>query len=85
MTQDLVASPQALFEWERIGFIGVGGDRELGKGSGLDQVLVAPPNAYIAPYGHRKLSLFLSDRIDFETAEFHPVYFNDYSSWQLTE
>ncbi|MFI5025237.1 MAG: ABC transporter substrate-binding protein [Solirubrobacterales bacterium] len=51
----------------------------------LDQVLVAPPNSYIAPWGHRKLSKFLSDRIDFESAEFHPVYFNDYSSWQLTE
>ena len=51
----------------------------------LDEYLISPPQSYIAPYGHRKLSLFLSDRLDFEAAEFHPVYFNDYSSWQLKE
>jgi peptide/nickel transport system substrate-binding protein len=40
--------------------------------------------AYIAPYGHRKLSTFFSERMDFENCSlFHPVYFNDYSSWCL--
>jgi peptide/nickel transport system substrate-binding protein len=39
---------------------------------------------WIAPYGHRKLSTFLSERMDFENcARFHVVYFNDYSSWCL--
>jgi peptide/nickel transport system substrate-binding protein len=39
---------------------------------------------YIAPYGHRKLATFLSERMDFENCSlFHPVYFNDYSSWCL--
>jgi peptide/nickel transport system substrate-binding protein len=39
---------------------------------------------YIAPYGHRKLATFLSERMDFDNcALFHPVYFNDYSSWCL--
>ena len=39
---------------------------------------------YIVPYGHRKLSTFFSERMDFENcSDFHPVYFNDYSSWCL--
>ena len=53
--------------------------------SELDRYLVSAPQAYIAPYGHRKLATFLSERIDPETAMFHPVYFNDYSSWSLEE
>jgi peptide/nickel transport system substrate-binding protein len=40
--------------------------------------------AHIAPYGHRKLATFLSERMDFENCSlFHPVYFNDYSSFCL--
>jgi hypothetical protein len=36
------------------------------------------------PYGHRKLATFFSERMDFENCRrFHPVYFNDYSSWCL--
>jgi peptide/nickel transport system substrate-binding protein len=42
-------------------------------------------SAAIAPYGHRKLATFVSDRIDFEATQFHAVYNNDYSSFQLTE
>jgi peptide/nickel transport system substrate-binding protein len=39
---------------------------------------------WVAPYGHRKLATFLSERMDFENCNrFHPVYFNDYSSWCL--
>jgi peptide/nickel transport system substrate-binding protein len=39
---------------------------------------------WVAPYGHRKLATFLSERMDFENcARFHPVYFNDYSSFCL--
>ena len=50
----------------------------------LDQYLVGPPHAYVAPYGHRKLSTFLSERMDFGAAIFSPVYNNDYSSWSIT-
>jgi peptide/nickel transport system substrate-binding protein len=40
--------------------------------------------AWVAPYGHRKLATFLSERMDFDNcARFHPVYFNDYSSFCL--
>jgi peptide/nickel transport system substrate-binding protein len=40
--------------------------------------------AWVAPYGHRKLATFLSERMDFDNCNrFHPVYFNDYSSWCL--
>jgi len=39
---------------------------------------------HIAPYGHRKLSTFFSERMDFDNcSRFHPVYFNDYSSFCL--
>jgi peptide/nickel transport system substrate-binding protein len=48
----------------------------------LNQELVE--RGYIVPYGHRKLSTFFSERMDFENCSlFHPVYFNDYSSWCL--
>lgn len=41
-------------------------------------------SAYIAPYGHLRLSTFVSDRIDFdECTLFHPLYYNDYSSFCL--
>jgi peptide/nickel transport system substrate-binding protein len=40
--------------------------------------------AWMAPYGHRKLATFLSERMDFDNcSRFHPVYFNDYSSFCL--
>ena len=43
-------------------------------------------SAYLAPYGHTKLSTFVSDRIDFEDCTLvHPLYNNDYSSWCLKE
>jgi peptide/nickel transport system substrate-binding protein len=51
----------------------------------LDEYLISPPQSYIAPYGHRKLATFFSERMDFESAVFHPVYFDDYSSWSLKE
>lgn len=48
----------------------------------LNRTLVE--GAYIVPYAHRKLSTFMSERMDFENCSlFHPVYFNDYSSWCL--
>ncbi len=49
----------------------------------LDNYLVN--EAHIVPYGHRKLATFVSDRIDFEATMFHPVYNNDYTSFQLTD
>jgi peptide/nickel transport system substrate-binding protein len=40
--------------------------------------------AWIAPYGHSKLSTFMSERMDFENCSLvHPVYDNDYSSFCL--
>jgi peptide/nickel transport system substrate-binding protein len=56
-----------------------------GDWSALDEYLVGPPRSYLAPYGHRKLATFLSERMDFEAALFHPVYLNDYSSWALKD
>jgi peptide/nickel transport system substrate-binding protein len=40
--------------------------------------------AWIAPYGHVKGSTFVSERMDFENCTlFHPVYYNDYTSFCL--
>ena len=48
----------------------------------LNRTLVK--RGHIAPYGHRKLSTFMSERMDFDNcSRFHPVYFNDYSSFCL--
>jgi peptide/nickel transport system substrate-binding protein len=41
-------------------------------------------NAYVAPYGSEKLATFVSERMDFENCTlFHPLYYNDYSSFCL--
>ena len=39
--------------------------------------------AYVNVYGAQTHPKFLSNRIDFASAIFHPVYGNDWSSWQL--
>jgi peptide/nickel transport system substrate-binding protein len=40
--------------------------------------------AWIVPYGYAKRATFVSERMDFENCTlFHPVYFNDYSSFCL--
>jgi peptide/nickel transport system substrate-binding protein len=39
--------------------------------------------AYEAVYGYEQVPKFMSNRINFGTAVFHPVYYNDWSSWQL--
>lgn len=49
----------------------------------LDRYLVE--NAYLLPFGHRKSTTFVSDRIEFESIVVHPLYYNDYSSFQLTD
>ncbi len=34
-------------------------------------------------YGYEQVPKFMSNRINFNSAVFHPVYYNDWSSWQL--
>ncbi|MGH2383271.1 MAG: ABC transporter substrate-binding protein, partial [Candidatus Limnocylindria bacterium] len=51
----------------------------------LDRYLVEPPQSYVAPYGHRKLATFTSERIDFDSVIVSPVYQNDYSTFALKE
>ncbi|HEX9967089.1 MAG TPA: ABC transporter substrate-binding protein [Solirubrobacterales bacterium] len=42
--------------------------------------------AYIAPFGHRNLTTFVSDRIDFENCTVvSPIFYNDYSQFCLKE
>jgi peptide/nickel transport system substrate-binding protein len=47
----------------------------------LDEYLAR--QAYIAAYGAESMPKFFSDRIDFDSAVFHPTYLNDWSTWQL--
>ncbi len=47
----------------------------------LDQYVAK--QAYVNVYGAQTHPKFLSTRIDFASAVFHPVYGNDWSSWQL--
>jgi peptide/nickel transport system substrate-binding protein len=43
-------------------------------------------SAHIVPYGHRKLTTFMSDRLDFENCTpVSPIYYNDYSQWCLKD
>jgi len=49
----------------------------------LDGYVVSPPQSYIAPIGHPKLTTFVSERLDIDQASFHPVFLNDYSSFVL--
>jgi peptide/nickel transport system substrate-binding protein len=39
--------------------------------------------AYVATYGTEEVPKFFSNRIDFGSAIFHPLYFNDWTSWRL--
>jgi peptide/nickel transport system substrate-binding protein len=39
--------------------------------------------AYVASYGTEEVPKFFSNRIDFGSAIFHPLFFNDWTSWQL--
>jgi peptide/nickel transport system substrate-binding protein len=48
----------------------------------LNRTLVM--RGHLAPYGHRKVSTFMSERMDFDNCSlFHPVYYHDYSSFCL--
>jgi peptide/nickel transport system substrate-binding protein len=48
----------------------------------LNRALVR--RAHLVPYGHRKVSTFMSERMDFDRCSlFHPVYGHDYSSFCL--
>jgi peptide/nickel transport system substrate-binding protein len=49
--------------------------------STLDQYTAR--NAYVAAYGAETEPKFFSDRLNFDTAIFHPTYLNDWSSLQL--
>ncbi|HYJ20710.1 MAG TPA: ABC transporter substrate-binding protein [Solirubrobacterales bacterium] len=50
----------------------------------LNEYLV--DKAYLVPYGYRKLSTFLSDRMNFaDCTPISPQYYNDYSQWCLKD
>jgi peptide/nickel transport system substrate-binding protein len=38
---------------------------------------------YVVVYGSEAVPKFFSDRIDFDSAQVHPTYLNDWSTWQL--
>jgi peptide/nickel transport system substrate-binding protein len=49
----------------------------------LDRYLVSPPQSYVAPIGHPKLTRLLSSRLDVDRARFHPAYLNDHLRFAL--
>jgi peptide/nickel transport system substrate-binding protein len=50
----------------------------------LNEYLVE--KAYLAPYGYRKLSTFMSERMNFaDCTPINPVIYNDYSRWCLKD
>jgi len=50
----------------------------------LNEYLVG--QAYLVPYGYRKLSTFMSERMNFEDCTpINPVIYNDYSQWCLKD
>ena len=51
----------------------------------LDAYLISPPQSYIAPFGHKRVATFFSERMDPKSSIFHPLYRNDYSSWRLKQ
>ena len=56
-------------------------DKVTGQWAELDRKLIE--RAWIAPVGHRRLTTFLSERMDPECARFHPLYQNDYTAFCL--
>jgi peptide/nickel transport system substrate-binding protein len=60
-------------------------DSVLADWSTLDSYVVSPPQSYLAAFGHNRRSTFFSERLSFDSALFHPVYGNDYSSFVLKE
>jgi peptide/nickel transport system substrate-binding protein len=57
-------------------------DSVAGEWQALDEYVAR--KAYVAVFGSQSQPKFLSDKIDFDAAIFHPLYFNDFTSWQLT-
>jgi peptide/nickel transport system substrate-binding protein len=49
--------------------------------AGLDEY--ATRRADYIVWGSNELIKFVSERVNFKTAVFQPLFFNDYSSWQL--
>jgi peptide/nickel transport system substrate-binding protein len=52
-----------------------------GQWESLDQY--SAKKAYELVYGSEELPQFFSTRLDFASAVFHPLYLNDWTSWQL--
>jgi peptide/nickel transport system substrate-binding protein len=68
--------------------------RELGREPNLTKVVdrwealneYLVDKAYLVPYGYRKLSTFMSDRMNFaDCTPINPVVYNDYSRWCLKD
>jgi peptide/nickel transport system substrate-binding protein len=53
-----------------------------GQWQALDEYVAK--KAYVAAYGSEEVPKFFSNRIDFGSAIFHPLFFNDWTSWRLT-
>jgi peptide/nickel transport system substrate-binding protein len=55
----------------------------VGDWAALERYVLEPPQAYIVPLAHERLTTLLSSRLDPASAVVHPIFGNDLSSWRL--
>ncbi len=49
----------------------------------LERYVLAPPQAYLVPLSHDRVTTLFSTRMDPESAYVHPIFGNDLTSWRL--
>jgi peptide/nickel transport system substrate-binding protein len=83
LQQPWIDDPFVSSELERLA--GTELDPSSGDWKELDRYVVSPPQSYVAAFGHPIATTFFSERLDPGSAVVHPVFRNDWSSWQLKE
>jgi peptide/nickel transport system substrate-binding protein len=51
----------------------------------LERYVLSPPQNYLVPTGHERVTTFFSERMDPDSAYVHPLFGNDLTSWRLKE
>jgi hypothetical protein len=51
----------------------------------LERYVLAPPQAYLVPLSHERVTTLFSTRMDPESAYVHPIFGNDLTSWRIKE
>ena len=83
--EEYTADPFVSSELERLADADTELEPPAGEWAALDRYVVSPPQSYVAAFGHPTVTTFFSERMDPGSAVVHPVFRNDWSSWQLKE